>query len=178
MYRGIDQYIKFNSVSGAGLTNVAYVIGGEMRDDSEILEVRPLNDWRPVVFSPLGIRADGTVNFVPYDYTLLNLCKRDANGDVTAFDIEGGVKGAAGGVAGQSSIKHMGALIDTMTLELNPNSPMSVTVAWKAKYRLNGDTNAVAYPTGLSAQPLLWSQCVVGGSDAGFTNIINDMAQN
>jgi len=172
LYRGIDQYIKFNYATGLALDKTCYVIGGEMRDDSEILEVRPLADWRARVFAPLGIRSDGTINFVVFEEGILNLSERDINGNTGEFDIEGGMD------LGAPSILHMKCKVDTLTLECNANAPLMATLGWKSKYRKNGAAIRQPYPDGVYAnrpKVLLWSECAVSSADGNLSNFLNDI---
>lgn len=172
-YRGIDQYIKFNYSHGAALDQTTYVMGGEMRDDSEVLEVRPLGDWRPRIFAPLGIRSDGSINFIPFERGILHMANRNSTtGDLTSFDIEGGVDGAT------PSILHEHCKVDTLTLECAANAPLVATLGWKAKYRNDGSASAEAYPGGVYAdrpKSLLWSQCTVTSASAEVTNLVGDI---
>jgi hypothetical protein len=168
IYRGIDQYVKFNYSQGGGLDKICYIIGGEMRDDSETYEVRALGDWRPITFAPLGVRSDGTMNFVPYETGILSMAARDADGNLTEFDIEGGIDSI-------NSTKHTHALVDTLTLELAANAPMAATLAWKAKYQLVGSNSRQAY-TSPAPQPLLWVNCSpIFSSDGDISNFLADI---
>lgn len=170
-YRGIDQYIKYNFLHGAALDKICYVVGGEMRDDSEILEVRPLGDWRPQVFTPLGIRSDGSINFVVYEEGILEMAERDANGDLTSFDIEGGIDTHG------PSILHEHCKVDTLTLECNANAPLVATLAWKSKYRKDGTAARVAYEADyiMRPKPVIWAGCTPSSPDYGLTNFLADI---
>lgn len=166
---GLVQYFKNSTSVGGDLSASGIVTGGERTEETDILTVRTVGDWKPSQLREGMIKASGSVNLELQTAGLLLLANRIITPGITTygrlpeFDIECGDYG--------TSVIHKNCKIDSITLDLAKGDSAKASVNWKGLYWSAG---AIGQSHVVSTNPvLMWFDGAIAGGTLTGAEILS-----
>ena len=124
--QGYEQYLWYSDAVDGGLQSAGAVVGGGAAKESEAREIRAVGDWKPNQIREGAIRTSGSANVMLQALGIFGLAARDANGDLTSFDIEEGVD--------DTGTKHHRCKIDSFNLSADAGGNLNANFSWKGTH--------------------------------------------